>query len=93
MARPAGAGDPSAYRMESYTYELHEAYGSAEMDTAEPAISAVRVAEDGLSVHLTVDGLRAGYVHELHLDGLRSAAGAPLLHAEAYYTLIEIPGR
>jgi hypothetical protein len=42
-------------------------------------------------VRLTVEGLRAGYVHELHLPGLKSSAGALLLHDEAYYTLIEIP--
>ena len=39
-----------------------------------------------------VDGLRAGYVHELHAEGVRSAEGAPLLHDEAYYTLVRIPG-
>jgi hypothetical protein len=30
-------------------------------------------------------------VHELHLDGVRDDAGEPLLHDEAYYTLVEIP--
>jgi hypothetical protein len=30
-------------------------------------------------------------VHELHADGLRAADGRPLLHPQAYYTLIERP--
>jgi hypothetical protein len=30
-------------------------------------------------------------VHELHADGLRSAEGLKLDHAEAYYTLNRIP--
>ena len=46
---------------------------------------------DGLCVRLKVDGLRALYVHELHADGVRSAAGAKLDHADAYYTLNRIP--
>ena len=83
--------DFASYRLESYTYELHSPYGSDEMDKLELAVDAAEVAEDGRSVMLTIGGLRAGYVHELHLDGLRSADGRPLLHADAYYTLIEIP--
>jgi len=42
---------------------------------------------DGQSVKLVVDGLQEGHVHELHAEGVRSAAGLPLLHPEAYYTL------
>jgi glucose/arabinose dehydrogenase len=87
----AAAGSVAAYRLESYTYEHHEAYGSAEMDVAEPRITAARVSDDRATVRLVVDGLRAGYVHELHLPGVRSADGEPLLHDEAYYTLIRIP--
>ena len=88
---PKTAAEPTSYALESYTYELHEAYGSAEMDRAEPRITSARLTPDAMSVRLTIDGLRAGYVHELHLAGVRSAAGAVLLHPEAYYTLIEIP--
>jgi len=90
-ADPETARLASSYRMESYTYELHEAYGSDEMDRAEPTIRSARPSADGRTVTLVVDGLRAGYVHELHLEGLRSAEGEPLLHDEAYYTLVEIP--
>ena len=90
---PATAVDPASYRMQSYTYLLHASYGSPEVDVATPVVSAVTVAEDGRSARLVVDGLRAGYVHELHMEGVRSAAGLPLLHDVAYYTLIEIPGR
>jgi hypothetical protein len=42
-------------------------------------------------VRLFVDKLQVGHVHELHLDGVRSASGQPLLHREAYYTLNFIP--
>ena len=44
-----------------------------------------------MSVRLTVEPLRAGYVHELHLNGVRGGDGQALLHSEAYYTLVNIP--
>ncbi|MHC4994028.1 MAG: DUF7133 domain-containing protein [Planctomycetota bacterium] len=86
------AADPASYYMESYTYQLRSNYGGPEDDKLELAITSAVVAEDGRSVRLVVDPLRAGYVHELHLVGLRSAEGAPLLHNKAYYTLVNIPG-
>jgi hypothetical protein len=42
-------------------------------------------------VHLTVEGLQAGHVHDLTLKGVRSLAGEPLLHDKAYYTLNYVP--
>ncbi len=44
-----------------------------------------------MSAELVTEGLRSGYVHQLHLDGVRDTDGLPLLHARAYYTLVEIP--
>ena len=85
--------DPAtaAFQLTSYTYKYHSSYGSDEVDTAAVTISKVAVSDDGLSAELTCEGLREGYVHELHADGIRSATGQQLLHAEAYYTLNRIP--
>ena len=90
-ADPATAGDPASYTVESYTYELHASYGSDEMDKLPLEVKSATVSASGRSVLLKLDGLRSGYVHELHADGVRSTEGAPLLHADAYYTLVEIP--
>ncbi|MBI1372459.1 MAG: hypothetical protein GC159_06825 [Phycisphaera sp.] len=84
------AGDPAAYRMSSYTYRYSPAYGGDETNTRRLTISAARVLDER-RVRLTVDGLRATYVHELHAEGVRAADGRTLLHAEAYYTLNRIP--
>jgi glucose/arabinose dehydrogenase len=84
----SAAVDAATITLESYTYELHEAYGSDEMDRAEPPITAATLSDDGLRMRLTVDGLREGYVHELHLPSLRSRDGETLLHAVAWYTLV-----
>ena len=90
-ADKASAGDPASYSMTSYTYELHEAYGSAEMDTKPCTIAKATVAADGMSVELEVSDRRAMYVHELHAEGVKSAESVPLLHTDAYYTLNRIP--
>ena len=83
----ATASDPKSYEMISYTYEHHEPYGSAEMDTKPCPITKATVAGDGKSVELAVDGMREVYVHELHARGVRNARGEPLLHEAAYYTV------
>jgi hypothetical protein len=83
------AADPATYKMSSYTYELHEEYGSAKMD--EQPLAPVPTLVDPTHVRLAVDGLRSGYVHELHYDALKAADGAAPLHTRAYYTLVELP--
>jgi glucose/arabinose dehydrogenase len=84
------AADPASYGLTSYTYLLHSDYGSPEVQQGRHEFT-VKVAEDRRSVRLLVDGLRPGFVHELHADGLRCADGRPLLHPRAYYTLVELP--
>jgi hypothetical protein len=86
---PKSAADPGSYRLASYTYELHEEYGSPKMD--EKPLAFTPAVLDATRVHLAVQGLRSGYVHELHYAGVRSAAGERPLHDRAYYTLVEIP--
>ena len=83
--------DTKNYTLESYTYRLHEPYGSPEIDRANVFITRAIPSEDGLSVTLTCLGLREGYVHELRAEGIRSPAGEPLLHPDAYYTLNALP--
>ncbi|MEA3207754.1 MAG: hypothetical protein QOE70_811 [Chthoniobacter sp.] len=81
----------AAWRIQSYTYEYHADYGGPEIEGKELAVRVAGVAEDGLTAELEVEGLRAGYVHELNVKGLLSADGEPLVHSVAYYTLNQIP--
>ncbi len=84
--------DKDSFRMESYTYELHASYGSAEMDKQDVRVESIAF-PDAISCRIKVTPLRAGYVHEMHLSGVLSNGGAQLLHPEAYYTLIKIPAQ
>jgi hypothetical protein len=87
------AQDLKSYELQTYTYIFQSSYGSPEVDQTKPNITKVVVAKDGKSARLYVDKLQEGHVHELHMKGLRSAKGLPLLHSAAYYTLNVIPVR
>jgi glucose/arabinose dehydrogenase len=87
----ATARKADAYSLQSFTYNYWSTYGSPEVDRRAEKVRGVTVAADGKSVSLQVEGFRPGRVYELHLDGVKSGAGDPVLHPEAYYTLNEIP--
>ena len=90
---PKAAGDLKSYNIRSFCYIYRADYGSPEVDKRNPTIEKIVVGEDKKSVRLYVKGLVEGNIHELHANGVRSADGLPLLHAEAYYTLNYIPSK
>jgi hypothetical protein len=90
---PRTAGDPKSYRLSTFTYIYQADYGSPEVDQTSPQVERAVVGADGKSVRLYVSRLQEGHIHALHSSGVRSAAGLPLLHSEAYYTLNYIPAR
>ena len=85
------AKDVGGYQLESYGYIYQSIYGSPVVDQTHPTITSATVSSDRMSVHLSVNGLKPGNVHELISNGIRSSNGALLLHKEAYYTLNRIP--
>lgn len=90
---PATAGNVKSYSMRQFTYAYREQYGGDEIDEIKPRITSAKVASDGKSVRLTIHPLTKGHIHELRLDGVRTASQQPLLHAVGYYTLNEIPAQ
>ena len=88
---PETATSVASYKMTSYTYRYHSSYGSPEVDRKTLAIRNARLSADGMTLRLSVDGLREGYVHELDVSGLRSTSGEHVLHPNAYYTLNRLP--
>lgn len=87
------ASDPASYSGREFTYIYQAGYGSPEVDDVIPKITKAVVGADNKSVRLTFDTLTKGHIHELHLDGVKSANGKPVLHPVAYYTLNEIPAK
>ncbi len=88
---PRTATNLRSYVISSYTYPYHSKYGGEETDIRTLAVKSVILDVANTSVHLKIEGLRAGYVHELHAGGIRDLKGQPLDHREAYYTLNRIP--
>lgn len=80
-----------SYTGRSYIYKYHPVYGSPTTNIEPLAIKGVKVSDDGMKVRLVIDNLRQYYLHEINVSGIRSVSGLPVLHANAYYTLNNIP--
>jgi hypothetical protein len=80
-----------SYAISAFTHPYQGAYGGPEIEQHLPGVKAVSLADDGLSVRLTLDKLRQGFVYELDLTRLRSRDKEALLHHHAFYTVNEIP--
>jgi hypothetical protein len=81
----------AAYSLLSFTHNYWSNYGSPEVDRKAEKITAVKLSANRRTASLAVDGLRKGRIYEVHLEGLKSADGGPVLHPEGYYTLNELP--
>jgi hypothetical protein len=79
------------WKFNTWCYIFQSSYGSPEVDHKQPTVTAAVVSPDRRSVRLTLNELSRGHIHELRVDGLKSASATPLLHPTAYYTLHYIP--
>ncbi|GAA4234546.1 hypothetical protein GCM10022291_14210 [Postechiella marina] len=86
------AQDIANYQLSSFTYKYHKTYGSPIEDIKEAMVHKSTVSKDGLTVKLTIEGLRLGYIHQIEIPKLKSSTGELLLHNKGYYTLNEVPG-
>jgi hypothetical protein len=91
QVKPETVNDLSGWKLSSHTYLYHSTYGSDEIQKQQLTVTSARLADDGRTVRLTVDGLRELFVHELVAAGVRSVDDESLLHPDAYYTLNRIP--
>jgi hypothetical protein len=85
------AAEPQTYQLKTFTHIYRQGYGSPEVDQTQPTVTRATLDTDAMGVTLEVAGLAQGHVHEFHLPAMRSSENEPLLHADAYYTLNEIP--
>ncbi len=86
------AGKTSSYELNTFNYLYHDTYGSPIVDQQKGMIHNAKVSADGLSVKLTIHGMRLGFIHQLKATGVQSASGESLVHNTGYYTLNEVPG-
>lgn len=88
---PITAGAPASWKMGTFTHIYHAGYGGPEVDETVPVVRSAIVSDDRRSVRIRLNELKRGHVHEFDLEAIRSAAGEPLLHRDAYYTVNEVP--
>jgi hypothetical protein len=79
------------YQLATFTHIYRQGYGSPEVDQTTPVATQAVVSEDRMTVDLKVDKRVQGHVHDFRLPAIRSNEGESLVHADAYYTLNEIP--
>lgn len=82
----------ASYKLTSFTYKYHNTYGSPIIDQKMAMVHKTEVSKDKLSVKLTIQGMRLGFIHQVKIPGIRSVHGESLLHDTGYYTLNEVPG-
>ena len=80
-----------SYAISAFTHPYHAGYGGPEIEQHQPGVKTVALAEDGLTVRITLERLDRGFVYELDLARLRSRDQETLLHRNAFYTVNEIP--
>ena len=81
-----------SYEMKTHTYIFQGKYGSPRVDASTPSIKTAKLAKDGKTVRLVIEGMQRGHVHELKSAGVRSKEeNHPLLHDMAYYTIWNFP--
>ena len=81
-----------SYEMKTHTYIFQGKYGSPRVDASTPSIKTAKLAKDGKTVRLVIEGMQRGHVHELKSAGVRSKEeNHPLLHDMAYYTIWKFP--
>ena len=86
------AEDLASIAASSFLYKHHPVYGSPPVNKQDLKIKGVKLSEDGKTLRVVLDGLRPYYIHELNLEGIRSATNSwSLVHPTVYYTLNAIP--
>ena len=95
LTHPASADElqaRDAHEISQWRYQPTSAYGGVKLDLERLAVADARAAEDGLSVDLTLPGVKAGRVIHLRTR-VRDADGRTMWSPEAWYTMNQLPGR
>ncbi|MCA9194929.1 MAG: hypothetical protein KDB03_24325 [Planctomycetales bacterium] len=90
---PTVASSAEAYTITAFTHPYHAGYGGPEIEQHRPGVKSITLADDGLSVRISIEKLEQGFVYEFDLIRLRSKDGEELLHRNAFYTVNAIPDR
>jgi glucose/arabinose dehydrogenase len=83
----AAASKPETYKVQTYYYEYHAAYGSPQMDLQQIEPKSVVLSDDQTKVTLEFDPLTAWRIYQFDLKELKAEDGAAIANPLAIYTL------
>ncbi|SOD98692.1 DUF7133 domain-containing protein [Spirosoma fluviale] len=84
----ATAREMANYKLRSYYYEYHQAYGSPQMDVQPVSVAGIQLSTDRKTVSLTLDNLKPNRIYELTLGNLVANNGQKkLMNHLICYTL------
>jgi mono/diheme cytochrome c family protein len=90
FTRPMSAettSNPENYEINRFRYYYHSTYGSPRIDEVRLAPIKVQPAADGLSVDVTIEDLKPGFVYEFSLPRLQTNGQDFLANPLGYYTV------
>ncbi len=81
------ATDINNYQFRIYYYQYHKKYGSPQMEAENIAVKKITVSADGKKVSLQLDAMKANYVYELKLGGIKGVSGDTVSNKIICYTV------
>jgi hypothetical protein len=84
------ATDAAGWELKHYGLRYWSTYGSPHVGITQVRPTAVKLAPDGRGVSVVLPAIVRGRIYQLDVQGVRSVAGAPLLHTTAWYTVNEV---
>ena len=89
FTEPVDPASFGAVKVRSHGYKYHKAYGSPKVDEREERLGDVVFGADGMRARLQWGAVEAGRVYTIHLAGVKSQSGRPVLGDKVYYTAVE----
>ncbi|MBQ1075726.1 discoidin domain-containing protein, partial [Micromonospora sp. C31] len=94
LSAATAAALAARYRVKQWRYVATAAYGGPKVDEETLPVSSATLSQDGKTVTLAIDGLKAGrVVHVRSPRPFTASNGQSLWSTEAWYTLNAVPGQ
>jgi hypothetical protein len=87
FTKPVSAFAAKTVQLNSFRYQFTNGYNAPEVDKKSLLISAVSLADDGLSAGLTVEGVAPDTVVHFNYKSLTASSGESPIFSDAWYTV------
>lgn len=81
------AAEVANWPFKRYYYKYHKSYGSPQMDVTPVKVDSIEISNDGKTVEVNLEELKAWHIHEVKINGLKATDGTSLANSYIAYTL------